>query len=499
MPKRTAAFAIALLLAVSLGLGAERKTWVAQVRFYSLRAFKAVGHEVEKWMTSMRGGIRSVRRGVAKSFGDLTTAGRRGVSDLKKITSRFWRRTRRGAHEAMTKVARGVVPVGTAPVARREIGVPRRIRSPILDPLFLRAHDILLAWHASTGGRPIRRSLVLDDRVVLEDGGHELYSFGSTNGIIQWVYPLPTASQCDYRADELLLFVIAEDTLFEIDRVVGRPRRRIVFRFPIASAPTFHENLVVVGSWDRRVYAINRTNRVREWTFFPPETPEGGAAVVHNMAYIGDAGGALSAYSPAARRVQWTYKADDAIRVPVLLHREAICFPAEDLFIHCVNRFGGFRLWKFPVQGAVRQQPWIENGRVYFAAENDAFYAISRDKGQLIWRCPGGGWPVAVGRDNIYLQGANNEIWCLDRKTGKRLWSVSAKPFDHFVRNTDTDYIYLCADRGEVYALYLRGDHIEKKVPPPEKKLEPRKKPPPKEPEPGEAPGEEQGPAPATP
>ena len=43
---------------------------------------------------------------------------------------------------------------------------------------------------------------------------------------------------------------------------------------------------------------------------------------------------------------------------------------------------------------------------------------------------------------------------------------MSAKPFTHFVRNTETDHFYLVTDRGHVYAFYVRGDHLEVKKPP---------------------------------
>ena len=60
---------------------------------------------------------------------------------------------------------------------------------------------------------------------------------------------------------------------------------------------------------------------------------------------------------------------------------------------------------------------------------------------------------------------ADNEIWCIDKKTGEKLWAVSAEPFTYVARNTDTDYIYLCSSHGDIYALYVRGDHLETKKP----------------------------------
>ena len=475
MARKTAAFFLALFLTASWGPAAEqRKTWVGHVRSYTGRTLASVRRQLKGWMATMRNNVASVKDGTAKGIESVHRAGRRSAASVKATTSRMWRRTYDATHDTMTSMARNFVPVGTKADARTPTVAARELASPIIEPLFLRRNDIVLAWKTSTGGRPVRRSRVLDDRFLVEDMGHELYSFDPRNGIAQWVYPLPNASQCAFGVDDNHVFVVANDTLFELDRRIGMPRRRLVFPFPVASDPAFDGDDVVVGGWDRRVYAINRKTRVKAWTYLPADTAEAGMALAPNVAYIADVSGKVIAYVPSRRRNEWEYKADDAIRVSLVMAGNDIIFPADDLFVHCVNRFGGHRGWKFPVRGSVRQQPWIDGDRCYFSAEGDAFYAIDADKGRLIWSVPHGGWPVAIGKENIYIQGPKHEIWCIDRKTGKKVWAVSAKPFTYIARNTDTDYIYLCSDAGDVYALYLRGDHIEKKAPKP---TTPEKKP----------------------
>jgi outer membrane protein assembly factor BamB len=469
MTTRIAGFSLVLWLAASVALAGERQTLIQQVRSFAGQAVQSIGQEIDKTVAAMRKGADSVAHDVPKGLSDLVEGGRKGIASGVDAAGVAWGAAVQQAHSAASTVTGEIAPVGTAPISKTPVAATRGIDSPILSPAFLRGRDILLAWNISTSGRPFRRSFVLDDRVLFEDQGNDLYSFDPRSGIVQWVYPLPGASQGIYRADPNIVYVVAQDTLYELDRTIGLPRRRIVFQFPVASAPTLQDDRVVIAGLDRRVYAIARETRVKEWTFVPPDIVESAPAAGPNMVYAGDVGGKLTAYSPPERRIQWTYKAADAIRVPLLMFDDDLFFPSEDLNVHSVNRFGGHLAWRFPVKGPVKQQPWIDGDRVYFSAENDALYAIDREKGDLIWRCPNGGWPVAVGRHNLYIQGPDQEVWCLDRDTGTRNWSVSAKPFTHFVRNSDTDHIYLCSDKGEIYALYLRGDHIEKKVAPAEK------------------------------
>jgi len=470
MTKRIVGFSLVLWLAAAVALAAERPSLIDQVRTFAGQAVQSIGQQIDKTVDTLRKGANDVAHDVPKGLSDLVEGGRKGIASGANAAGDAWKTAVQQGHTALSTVTGEIAPVGTAPVAKTAAAAARQIDSPILSPAFLRGHDILLAWNISTSGRAFRQSAVLPDRVLFEDKGNDLYSFDPRNGIVQWVYPLPGPSEGGiYRTDPNVVYVLAQDTLFELDRAIGLPRRRIVFQFPVASGPTVQENHVAISGLDRRIYAINRETRVKEWTFVPPDIVESAPAVAPNMVYAGDVGGKLTAYSPAERRIQWTYRAADAIRVPLLMYEDDIFFASEDLNVQSVNRFGGLLAWRYPVKGQVRQQPWVEGDRVYFSADDDALYAVSREKGDLIWRVPNGGWPVASGKSNLYIQGPDQEIWCLDRDTGARRWAVSAKPFTYVVRNSDSDHIYLCTDQGEIYALYLRGDHIERKVAPPDK------------------------------
>ncbi|MFC1805854.1 PQQ-binding-like beta-propeller repeat protein [Planctomycetota bacterium] len=467
MARKPIGVVLVLLLAASSTLaGQVHKTWIRRARDFTQQSFKAAGREFKKVMDSMHTETVRARQGLGNALTDVTKSGREGMDSIKVEVGRIRRGAFTGTRRTMTNFTRNFIPVGGAEEDVPDTVVAREITSPAIDPLFLRRHDVVLAWRTSTGGRPIRKSMVLEDRTIFEDSGAELYSFDPRNGIAQWVFPLPKPSQVGYREDKDHLFVVASDTLFELDRRIGLPRRRIIFPFPVATTPVFGTDIVVVGSWDRRVYAMNREKRVKLWAFMPIHTVQAGPALAPTLAFCAETSGKLSAYSPADRRALWEYKADDAIRVDLVLTSNHIIFPSEDLYVHCVNRFGGFRSWKFPVRGFVRQPVWVTDERCYFAAENDALYAIDLFKGSLIWRVPKGGWPIAIGKQNLYIQGADDEIWAIDRKTGEQVWAVSYKPFVYVAHNTLSDHIYLCSAKGDIYALYLRGDHLDVKKPP---------------------------------
>jgi len=498
MRTKLSALAITLLLAAAAPAAEERPAnWIDHVRHHTLRTLRGLGNEIHSAVAALRNGMTGLKDGVTSGLRSITAEGRRGLANASTAVSQTSARAFRGVHKALLGVGRTVAPGVSQKAKFARPATARPIESPILAAHFLRGHDILAAWHLDLGDAPVRASLVLEKRLLLETTDHNLYCFEPRTGVLQWLYTLPAPSQSAYSADDQSVFVIAKDVYYEIDQMVGRPHRRIVLTFPASNPPTVYEKVVIINSWERRVIALDRETRVREWSFVPEDNVLGATPARAGLVYIPDVAGNLSAYSIAAGEARWTYKAHDAFRISPTVYDISLILPADDLFVHCVNRFSGLCHWKYPVQGPVTQPVWAANNVAYFSADGDAFYAVSAKEGKLLWRVPKGGWPVAVGRDNIYIQGPDSQIWCIDRKSGQKKWAVSAKPFTYFVRNTVSDHIFLGTDDGQVYALYLRGDHLEKKAKTPLAPGPRPKTPAPQPPEPAPAPGPSEGTPPA--
>jgi outer membrane protein assembly factor BamB len=464
MSQRIRVFPLALLLAAAAACGAERTTVLARVRQQAGAALSSLQSEMKSWVAAVRTQVTNLRTSVDQGAQGVTQAGRQSVTELSNTASLLGRQASQQVHSGLTFAARELVPVGEAGGAKPEAAVTAFVATPIAEPGFLRQNDIAVAWNTTTGGRPIRRSLLLDDNLLLENAANDLYALDPLNGIADWIFPLPGASMYDYDTDEKSIVVVVDDVLYELDRDVGLPRRRTILPFPSSAQPYILGDSLIFASAEDRIYSLNRETRVREWSYLATSHIAAGLAARVNTVYYAQTNGKVFAYQPGSRKPQWDYEADDAIVVSLVVDGDNLYFPADDLFVHALNRLGGFRVWKFPTRGKVTQPIWVTKDTVGFAANGDGFYLVDRTKGQQLLYVQGAGWPVAVGQKNLYLEGPDQTILCVNRTTGKEVWRVSAKPFTCFVRNTDTDHIYLVTDQGQVYSFYLRGDHIERKV-----------------------------------
>jgi hypothetical protein len=75
------------------------------------------------------------------------------------------------------------------------------------------------------------------------------------------VYSYPTELRA-VNPDEL--YIIQEDELVGIDDVVGQKEFGLALGFPVSTAAVPEQDLVYVGSWNRRMYAINKKTHLEQ-------------------------------------------------------------------------------------------------------------------------------------------------------------------------------------------------------------------------------------------
>ena len=161
---------------------------------------------------------------------------------------------------------------------------------------------------------------------------------------------------------------------------------------PIESSPLVVGDLVVVGSRDGHVYALDtRDGRVR-WSFATSAPVKGGAAAAHGRVYIGSYDGNVYALAVQTGRLRWRSSAR-----------------------------GGGRFYATPT---------VADGRVFIGATDGAVYAFGERTGVLRWTRPLGSFvyssgAIAAGR--LYVGSYGHRLYALDAATGIVVWSYEGR------------------------------------------------------------------------
>jgi outer membrane protein assembly factor BamB len=105
----------------------------------------------------------------------------------------------------------------------------------------------------------------------------------------------------------------------------------------------------------------------------------------------------------------------------------------SDHGLYALRSASGSPIWRFETAGSVQSEPQYDAALdvVYFGSNDGALYAVRATDGSLVWRFDSGAEvarrPVLVG-ETLYFGNAADNLFAIDRRTGKTLWHVHRTP-----------------------------------------------------------------------
>jgi outer membrane protein assembly factor BamB len=242
----------------------------------------------------------------------------------------------------------------------------------------------------------------------------------------------------------------------------------------IESSAAIVDGIIYVGSMDASLYAVNLSTGKVVWRYAASgPIQESSPCVSNGVVYIGDLNGILHAVDASTGKVRWTFKAEGEIRSSPNCLDGRIYFGSYDQNLYCLSAAKGTLIWKYTTEGPVHCTPSINKSRVFVSGCDETFRAIDRTTGKQIFSVPLGayaGASAAIDEDHAYVGTFGNEVlgldlgrhmvqWtyrhptrsfpfyssaavtgnrvvlggrdkivhCLDRSTGKEIWSFTTK------------------------------------------------------------------------
>jgi outer membrane protein assembly factor BamB len=278
-----------------------------------------------------------------------------------------------------------------------------------------------LRWKRQTGGRVASSPAVAGSRVYVESYDGKLYALDAATGAIAWTFR--TGGERRFAGRHLHGFPPDAETM---------PDPFDVY----LSSPVVWQELVIFGSGDGRVYALNAgTGQVR-WSYRTGDVVHASPAVADGVVYIGSWDGSLYALEAATGRLVWRFATgqDPDIHNQVGFQSSAaivdgvVYVGCRDAHLYAVDARTGRRRWAYSTQGAwVISSPAVADGRVYFGTgDSRRFVALDARTGAEV-----AAWPFtwylfsspAVTGGLGYVGGWDGKLTGIDLVTRKVLWT----------------------------------------------------------------------------
>lgn len=228
---------------------------------------------------------------------------------------------------------------------------------------------------------------------------------------------------------------------------VGTPERRAMANF---STPVYANGKVYIGSADTFLYCLNVADGSPNWKYQCKDWVRSRPVVSGTAVYVSSFDGTLTRLEDQGKkaRLVWERNSGTHQSLADLTYSEnKILVTTSDLFLWCYNDDGKL-LWKKSliesaydgehrilleqVAGGAYFQSKVTaaDGKIFFGTPSRFTHGVDAETGEELWRFElGAAISVAPSYSNgkIYVgqQGGEDYFYCLDAKTGQKVWQQS--------------------------------------------------------------------------
>jgi outer membrane protein assembly factor BamB len=203
----------------------------------------------------------------------------------------------------------------------------------------------------------------------------------------------------------------------------------------IISAPAVADELVLYGSFDRNLYALDAASGKRKWKFETAGSILTSPVISSGIVYFGSMDGIFYALDVATGEEKWRFQTA-AISLNeqemAAVQQEAVdeLFPSHNVHETELQQIGSVLANIEPATGndlleyGILSSPVISDGTVYFGTSSNRFYALESSTGDQLWEfiaTSGINHSPAVADGTVYFS-TGFELYALDANSGEKKW-----------------------------------------------------------------------------
>ena len=230
----------------------------------------------------------------------------------------------------------------------------------------------------------------------------------------------------------------------------------------IYGTPAVAEDLVYVGGYSGKIYAINSDSGALRWVYpregnFEPVI--GGLEVAWGKVYIGGSDGKVYALDAETGDWKWDFQTGGKIWSTPAIDRDTLFIGSFDKKLYALNAENGSKRWEFKTEGAIVSTPVVYNNTVYFGSFDRHLYAVDATDGSLEWKSEveAGSWfwtrPVAFN-NIVYAPCLDGKVYALNAESGHEV--VNAIDLGSPVSSSPVlvdSSIIIATEGGKIYSL----------------------------------------------
>ena len=152
------------------------------------------------------------------------------------------------------------------------------------------------------------------------------------------------------------------------------------------SSPALGPGVLVFGSDDGTVYALNPDNGELRWTFEAGGSVFATPTICGETVFLGALDSVFYALDLETGALKWRHKAERPIFQGAACNGRVVIWGTSGGTLFCLDAATGEEKWRFWASGSVSTPPLIAGDVVYFGSLDRLYYGLELASGKELWR-----------------------------------------------------------------------------------------------------------------
>lgn len=260
-----------------------------------------------------------------------------------------------------------------------------------------------LIWKVKMNGMPAHKwgwdyfqssPTTVDDQIVIGSDDGTVYNVDAATGTVNWNFKTNGRLRATPAVQGGIVYIGSFDGfLYALDNNTGVLKWKFETdgthlnsdesgwdRISIDSSPAIADSVLVFGSRDGNVYALNTLTGKQYWKFsYGPTWAISSPAIRKGVVYIGWSDNNLfSAIDLATGREQWQFVAKNYVYSSPLVSDSIVYVGSHDQNLYALNTQTGSKVWQYRTGGGVLSSPIIDGELLYIGSDDGNLYAFER-------------------------------------------------------------------------------------------------------------------------
>lgn len=191
--------------------------------------------------------------------------------------------------------------------------------------------------------------------------------------------------------------------------------------------PAVTEDVVYVGSYNNKVYALDRDNGTPIWVNEDAQDRIiGGVAVAQGRVVVGLGDHGVMALNQRTGEQEWYFDTGHGVWSTPLIVGDTVIATSLDHYVYTIDIQTGEQIWRQDLEGAVAGSPTYRDGVLYVGSFAHKLFALAVEDGEILRSFETQNWVwggPALSEDGVlYFGDLSGQFYALEAATFEPIW-----------------------------------------------------------------------------